>query len=135
MRKQKSSKDPQVGFVECAYGDGDAQAAGKAGRHLDCSYGAACGGFAEIPRFKFFLLLIKCRRQANRILVSSFRCRDQTSNRRGKSALKSEFAAKICFYPRRAVHGGALSRLTEIGKAAKICFHERQDYGSSDSGG
>jgi len=28
-----------------------------------------------------------------------------------------------------------LSRLTEIGKAAKICFHERQDYGSSDSGG
>jgi peptidoglycan/xylan/chitin deacetylase (PgdA/CDA1 family) len=26
MRKQKSLKDPQVGFVECAYGDGDAQA-------------------------------------------------------------------------------------------------------------
>jgi hypothetical protein len=43
MRKQKSLKDPQVGFVECAYGDGDAQAAGKARRHLDCSYGAAFG--------------------------------------------------------------------------------------------
>jgi hypothetical protein len=28
------------------------------------------GGFAEIPRFKFFLLLINCKRQANRILVS-----------------------------------------------------------------
>jgi chromate transporter len=38
---QKSLKDPQVGFVECAYGDGDAQAAGKARRHLDRSYGAA----------------------------------------------------------------------------------------------
>jgi hypothetical protein len=41
MRKQKSLKDPRAGFVECAYGDGGAQAAGKASRHLDCSYGAA----------------------------------------------------------------------------------------------
>jgi hypothetical protein len=39
------------------------------------------GGFAEIPRFKFFLLLINCKRQANRILVSSFRCGDQTQQK------------------------------------------------------
>jgi hypothetical protein len=88
--------------------------------------------------FVCFRLTLNCKRQSNRILVSSLRCKDQTSNRRSKNPLKSEFAAKICFYPRRAVHGGAcgaLSRLTEIGKAAKICFHERRGYGSSDSGG
>jgi hypothetical protein len=76
--------------------------------------------------FVCFRLTLTREREANPILVSSFRCKDQTSNRRSKNPLKSEFAAKICFYPLRAVQGGALSRLTEIGKASKICFHERQ---------
>jgi hypothetical protein len=47
--------------------------------------------------------------------------------------LQSEFAARICFYLRRVIQGGAVNHLTEVGKRAKICFHERQGYGSSDS--
>lgn len=35
--------------------------------------------------FVCFRLTLNCKRQANRILVSSFRCKDQTSNRRSKS--------------------------------------------------
>jgi hypothetical protein len=48
MHKEKSLKDPQVGSVECGYGDGDAQAAGKARRHLDCLYEAAFGARTSV---------------------------------------------------------------------------------------
>src|SRR5271157_2213354 len=38
MRRQEMLKYPQAWFVECAHGNGDAQAAGEARGHLDCAH-------------------------------------------------------------------------------------------------
>src|SRR5215469_6950164 len=45
---QKLSKYPQSLFLECVYGNGDAQAAGEARRHLDCSHGTDFGSGASV---------------------------------------------------------------------------------------